>query len=493
MKEKAKAALDTAAATEKDEINNDPSLTAKEKAAKVKELEAKVAEEKDKIDQAPNAQGVAAAKTAGEEAIGNFHTNGNLQAVKDAAKTALEKAAEKETAEINNDGSLTDTEKADKVRELATKLAEEKGKIDAAEITNADQVAEAKKAGEKAIDDVHKLGEVKHEIPNNAPSVEVPEYTGTIGSTGVDENGNLITPPTVEIPEYTGPVGTTGVDENGELIQPPVVEKPEYTGPVGTTGMDENGELIQPPVVEKPEYIGPVGTTGVDENGELIQPPVVEKPEYTGPVATTGVDENRNLMEPPIVEIPEYKGPIGTTGVDENGNLLLPPLLHVPEFNGGVNGELSDPVESPKVKLIITRWTDEDGKELKAPDAKAPKVLGEPNEALEAGEIEGYEFVRTETKDDVVTHIFRKVTSTKLTKPADNGEEQGGDNKPQPTPTSSKVDENIKPTLTAKVEKSTKRLANTGEAETNTGLAGLGLAVLGSLLAVAKRRKKDEE
>ena len=59
-----------------------------------------------------------------------------------------------------------------------------------------------------------------------------------------------------------------------------------------------------------------------------------------------------------------------------------------------------------------------------------------------------------------------------------NGEQQDGDNKPQ---------------LTGKVEKVTKRLANTGEAETNTGLAGLGLAVLGSLLAVAKRRKKDEE
>ena len=36
-------------------------------------------------------------------------------------------------------------------------------------------------------------------------------------------------------------------------------------------------------------------------------------------------------------------------------------------------------------------------------------------------------------------------------------------------------------------------LPNTGATETNTGLAGLGLAVLGSLLAAAKRRKKDEE
>ena len=37
------------------------------------------------------------------------------------------------------------------------------------------------------------------------------------------------------------------------------------------------------------------------------------------------------------------------------------------------------------------------------------------------------------------------------------------------------------------------RLANTGEAETNTGLAGLGMSFLGGLLAVAKRRKEKEE
>ena len=37
------------------------------------------------------------------------------------------------------------------------------------------------------------------------------------------------------------------------------------------------------------------------------------------------------------------------------------------------------------------------------------------------------------------------------------------------------------------------RLANTGEAETNTGLAGIGMALLGGLLAAAKRRKEREE
>ena len=183
---------------------------------------------------------------------------------------------------------------------------------------------------------------------------------------------------------------------------------------------------------------------------------------------TTGIShtipaEELVVVAPPVFELPEYTGPIGTTGVDGNGNLLAPPIVNLPA-------------------LIITKWIDEKGNELKPADAKAPKVLGEANEAYEHGTIPGYEFVRTETKGDVVTHIFRKVTPTK---PEGNkGRTNGG---------SSATDTSITPSSTAKVEKSTKRLANTGEAETNTGLAGLGLAMLGSLLAVAKRRKKDEE
>ena len=74
--------------------------------------------------------------------------------------------------------------------------------------------------------------------------------------------------------------------------------------------------------------------------------------------------------------------------------------------------------------LIITKWIDEKGNDLKQPDVKAPSVSGEANEALEPGEIDGYVFVRTEVKGNIVTHIFRKVSST----------ETRGDNKPQSTP-----------------------------------------------------------
>ncbi len=47
------------------------------------------------------------------------------------------------------------------------------------------------------------------------------------------------------------------VTDKGE---PEVHEKPAYTEPVGTTGVDENGNLIEPPVINIPEYTEPIST-----------------------------------------------------------------------------------------------------------------------------------------------------------------------------------------------------------------------------------------
>ena len=193
--------------------------------------------------------------------------------------------------------------------------------------------------------------------------------------------------------------------------------------------------------------------------------------------------------------------------------IIVPPVVDIPEFNGGVNGELPDPVELPKVKLIITKWIDEQGNELKPADAKAPAVLGEANEAFEHGEIEGYVFVRTDVNEegDVVTHVFRKVTPTK---PEGNGEQQGGANTPQPTPevptdNTERKPETEKPTVpdTKQAEQPTQTvdaqvapsqnqavLPNTGtKADRATGALG-ALSLLGAFgLLFAKKKKDDEE
>ena len=112
--------------------------------------------------------------------------------------------------------------------------------------------------------------------------------------------------------------------------------------------------------------------------------------------------------EPPVLEIPEFKG-----GVPSE----VPPILEVPESKGGVNGELDKPFTLPQ--LIITKWVDEYGNELKPTDAKKPSVEGEANEAFEPGTIEGYEFVETIPVDanGIVTHVFKKKQAYKPEKP----------------------------------------------------------------------------
>ncbi|TMR70083.1 DUF1542 domain-containing protein, partial [Streptococcus pseudopneumoniae] len=158
-KDKAKADLDKAAETEKAEINADTSLTSTEKEQKVKDLEAKLAEEKAKIDSAADADKVAEAKESGEAAIAGVHTNGDLEALKKAAKADLEKAAQAEKAAIAADKSLTAAQRAEKEQavEEARKAAE--AKIDSA--ADADKVAEAKESGEAAIAGVHTNGDLE--------------------------------------------------------------------------------------------------------------------------------------------------------------------------------------------------------------------------------------------------------------------------------------------------------------------------------------------
>ena len=123
---------------------------------------------------------------------------------------------------------------------------------------------------------------------------------------------------------------------------------------------------------------------------------------------------------------------------------------------------------------------------MKPADAKAPAVLGEANEVFEHGEIEGYVFVRTETKGDVVTHIFRKVSPAKPT-----GDDHQG-------PAMPSADTNPRPDNATPAEATATQLQavlpNTGTQEDRaTGALG-ALSLLGAFgLLFAKKKKDDEE
>ena len=232
--------------------------------------------------------------------------------------------------------------------------------------------------------------------PSDSPSLDIPEYTDPIGTSGTDGKGNTIEPPKVDIPEYTGPIGTSGTDGNGNTIEPPSVDVPEYTGPMGSSITDGNGNVIEPPIVNLAEFSGGV-------NGELGEQP--DLPEFNGGV-------NGELGEHP--DLPEFNG--GANGMPEEHPDL-------PEFNGGVNGEPEVQPTQPEFNGGVNGMPEE---QPELPNYNG-RVAEEPNTRL---------------------NITSKVT--------------------------------------------TKRLANTGETQNNSELAGLGLAILG-LFAAIKRRKNEEE
>ena len=322
------------------------------------------------------------------------------------------------------------------------------------------------------------------------------KYTPTVrpDTTYVDKDGNPLSPsedgtkPTKDIPGYK--VVKTEIDENGNTKH--IYEK------VTTTYKDKDGNVIPGTTTEEgtnPKKDIP-GYRFVETkklpNGDVEH--VYEK------VKTSHKDKDGNEIpnyptedgDQPKKDIPGYrfvetkKLPNGdiehvyekvttpaptptpvveksTTWVDENGNPLKPieegtkdpgsiPGYELVKTEVDKDGNVQHIFKkvSPRIPAEnrTTIWTDENGNPLK------PTEKG----TLESGKIPGYEFVRTVVDENGnVRHIFRKVT---------------------------KLVEKVAP------KAQPKRLANTGATETNTGLAGLGLAILG--LAAAARRRKEK-
>ena len=192
--------------------------------------------------------------------------------------------------------------------------------------------------------------------------------------------------------------------------------------------------------------------------------------------------------KPPILEVPEFKGGVASE---------QPPVLGVPEFNGSVNGELDDPLTLPQ--LIITKWVDEYGNELKPTDAKKPSVEGEANEAFEPGTIEGYEFVETIPVDanGIVIHVFKKKQAYKPEPKPEPKQEPTPEPKPEPKKEEPKKEEpktnDVTPSnegnehQTSVPTKKVEELPQTGTgqelaifgAAASSILAGLGLVIPG--------------
>ena len=315
------------------------------------------------------------------------------------------------------------------------------------------------------------------------------KYTPTVrpDTTHVDKDGNPLSPsedgtkPTKDIPGYK--VVKTEIDEKGNTKH--IYEK------VTTTYKDKDGNVIPGTTTE--EGTNPKKDIPGYRFVETKKLPNGDTEHVYEKVKTSHKDKDGNEIpnyptedgDQPKKDIPGYrfvetkKLPNGdtehvyekvkTSHKDKDGNEIPnyptedgdQPKKDIPGYrfvetkklpNGDIEHvyeKVTTPAPTPTpVVEKSTTWVDENGNPLKPTE----------NGTKDPGSIPGYELVNTVVdKDGNVRHIFRKVT-----KPV------------------AKVEPKAQP----------KRLANTGATETNTGLAGLGLAVLG--LAAAARRRKEK-
>ncbi|QCK28477.1 DUF1542 domain-containing protein [Streptococcus pyogenes] len=138
-------------------INGDDTLDKATKEAQVKEADKALAAGKDAITKADDADKVSTAVTEHTPKIKAAHKTGDLKKSQEEANTALDKAAEKEREEINNDATLTTEDKAKQLKEVETALTKAKDNVKAAK--TADAINDARDKGVATIDAVHKAGQ----------------------------------------------------------------------------------------------------------------------------------------------------------------------------------------------------------------------------------------------------------------------------------------------------------------------------------------------
>ena len=460
--EAAKAALAQAVEAEKNEINADNSLTSTEKADKVKAVEAKKTEEEAKIAAAENADKVAEAKTAGEEAVKAVHNNGDLEAVKTAAKAALAQAVEAEKNEINADNSLTSAEKADKVKAVEAKKTEEEAKIAAAE--NADKVAEAKTAGEEAVKAVHDNGDL--EAVKTAAKAEVDAALAE-KEKAIEANNKLSDAEKAAAKAEA----KKAADEAKKAIE-------AATDQAGVDAKATEG-------TKAVEAVNPVGKekAKAEVEGELAKK-LAELENSTdltdaekATTKTRVLDEAKKAIE--AIE--------KATTQEEVEQAIRNFVYHI-------SAVVLEKEEYDLSKLFVNGTV----------IVKQGEVLTDKDILSKLNLPEGVEVVKVEKPETVVlgkgtakvTLKLADGTQVTITVPVTvvegtTAETSTNSSEEETTVNTSDV---AKSDATEKSSNnvSKKQLPNTGTTETNTGLAGLGLAMLTGLFAVARRRKNDK-
>ena len=290
----------------------------------------------------------------------------------------------------------------------------------------------------------------KGKVPNNdLPDGEVP------GTGKITEPGKPTEVVQVKTPKKLDP-NALRTEQPGKIE---ITRKPN--GDAVVTPKKPDGSIYPPgtKVVIPGDNNTPIEVIIGDNGSGTVPNDKLPKGEVEGKGIVT--EPNKKPSKPVDVTTPARKTP--TVELDQDPN--TGDVTVTPKKPDGSTYPSGTKVEIPgKNGNTITVIIGQDGK---------GKV---PNSDLPDGEVPGTAKI---TEPGKPTEEVPVVTTPAKIRTSEKGE-----------PQSQKSSDNKENSI---ANKTTKRLANTGESGTNTGLAGLGLAMLGSLLVVAKRRREDEE
>ena len=359
---------------------------------------------------------------------------------KDGAKNEVEQAFSTKTSNIDKDNSLTNEEKTE-VKGLA-KTAKDNA------IQNIENAQDQTTLNTAKNDGITNIGTVTlPRTTKKAEAIKAVEAAQKTKDQAIDGNNDLTIEEKTEVKKKTAKAKEDAVNAINAATTDATVETAK------TNGVSEIGGVAVPAETEKAKAITEIKVAleakekATDEDKALTKgqkTSIKEIAKKEAMVATVKIKEVTTNKE-----------------VEEAKNEGIEKIKAAYVRNAELAAELTLP------KLIITKWEDEEGNELRPADAKAPAEPGGANEALAHGEIAGYEFVATRDAGEVVTHIFRKL------------------------PKKSPIVEERQLPVVEKVNTKTV-LPNTGANTTNTGLAGLGLSVLGAVLMTARQRRKNK-
>ena len=447
VKAAAKADLAEAAKAEKAEIAADKSLTEAERKEKETAVDTKKAEEEAKITAAENADKVAEAKTAGETAIKGVHTPGNLDTVKEAAKAEIDAAlAEKEKAIEAND-KLSDAEKQ-AAKDEAKKAADEAKKAIEAATDQAGVDAKATE-GTKAVAAVNPVGKEKAKAAVDAALAEKEKEIEANDKLSDAEKAAAKAEAKKAADEAKKAI-EAATDQTG--VDAKAAEGKAAVAAVNPVGKDKAKEEVEGELAKKLAELenstdltdaekATAKTRVLDEAKKAIE--VIEKA-----MTQAEVDQAiRNFVyriSAVVLEKEEYD----LSKLFVNGSVIVK------------QGEtLAD-------KDILSKLNLPEGVEVVKVEKPETVALGKGTAKVTLKLADG-----TQVTITVPVEVVKGSTTSGITKLSSEVVKTG-----ETEESSNKV--------------SNKQLPNTGTAETNTGLVGLGLGILGLLAATRRRKEK---